>query len=69
MKCSIEIKIKELAKLFSQGKRMTSMDINRELNTVDSRKMISVLRGKGLPIADEWIEGENTRFKIYYLQH
>ena len=43
-----------------------------KIGTVDLRKIISELRGKGVPIGDRWEEGINrygakTRYKRYYL--
>lgn len=51
------------------GKRVTSCGAASTFFTADLRKIISVLRGRGLKITDELIEnGNKKRYKEYFIK-
>ena len=52
--------------LLRQG-RYSATDITMALGFCDPRSYIRALRDKGFKIVDEWVEGEDTRFKKYWI--
>lgn len=51
------------------GKHMTSAEMNSLGKTVDSRKIVSRLKKKGMPIGGYWCRAkEGHRYKRYYLE-
>lgn len=51
------------------GETLTTLTGNQLASTVDTRKVISLLRQKGYPIRDKWDTNPNNnkRFKRYFL--
>lgn len=48
------------------GRQLTTLDAMRDFNSVDLRKLISLLRREGMAISDKWATSTNRkRFKIY----
>ena len=52
------------------GEVLTTLTGNETASTVDFRKAVSILRGKGVPISDRWTQNANNkkRYKEYFLQ-
>lgn len=53
---------------FERGERLTTHTGNKIGETVDFRKIVSVLRREGMEIKDHWTKNDKARFKVYYLQ-
>lgn len=52
--------------LLRNGKH-SATDISIVLGYSDPRSYIKTLRDKGFKIVDEWVEGKDTRYKLYWL--
>ena len=57
---------KNVLDLLRQG-RYSATDITIALGYCHPASYIRTLRDKGFKIVDEWIEGEDTRYKLYWL--
>lgn len=55
-------------RLLADGKPRSSADIAAELHLCDPRAVIRDLRKAGFPIGDEWVKGERSRFKHYFVR-
>lgn len=51
---------------FSAGMRMTTAQGNRIGNTVDFRKIVSLLKHEGFEIKSYWNDKNGRRWKTYY---
>ncbi|MCX4262330.1 MAG: hypothetical protein OSJ31_05465 [Alistipes sp.] len=54
---------------FESGIRMTTAQGNRIGQTVDFRKIVSLLKSEGFEIQSYWNEKDGRRWKTYYHQH
>ena len=61
-----EKKKRQVKMLFLNGDKFTAIRINEAVHTSDARKIISVLRREGFPIADKIID-ERSGTKVYWL--
>lgn len=61
------VKIKAIENYLRSGKELTSIDCVKLFKTIDGRKFISILRGRGMNILDTWDSNGKTRFKRYKL--
>jgi hypothetical protein len=62
-------KINHVKEFFMTGKSLTVLDCFNLFKTSELRKIVCVLKSKGLRIESQWILNENTktRYKKYYL--
>lgn len=58
---------KRIETLLLSGQILTSYTGNHLGHTVDFRKVISVLRSKGIPIQDQWEKNGKKRYKKYWI--
>ncbi len=58
---------KKVYDLLRTGKH-SSADITIRLGYCDPRSHIAILRGKGVPVRDEWVQHKDTRFKKLWIE-
>ena len=59
---------KQVYDLLAKGGKYSAADISLHLHLCDPRGHIAELRNKGIPIKDEWQDGDfGTRYKVYFL--
>ena len=63
----ISIRQTNVINLLKRGK-YSAADITIALGLCDPRSYIRELRNKGIIISDEWVEGEDTRYKKYWIK-
>ena len=54
--------------LLQGGGKYSVSDICKATGQCDPRGYIRFLRGKGLPIADEWVRCSEGNFKVYFIK-
>ena len=65
-KINISDRQRSVLNLLRQG-RYSATDISIILGYSDPRSYIKTLRDKGFNIVDEWVDGKDTRYKLYWL--
>lgn len=55
--------------ILSNGKRHSSHSLVQQLPTSDARKIVQILRNKGINVMDEWVDkfNEIPRHKLYWI--
>ena len=54
--------------LLSDGRKHTVMEIAFTCRVVDPRSIIRNIRKDGIEVKDEWVDGDETRFKRYWIE-
>jgi len=54
-------------RLLCDGKKSVT-DITMILGYSDPRGYFRNLRNKQIPVCDEWVRGDDTRFKVYWVE-
>ena len=54
--------------LLSDGGKHTVMEIAFACRIGDPRSVIRNIRESGIEVKDEWVEGDGTRFKRYWIE-
>lgn len=55
-------------KLLISGSRYTVIDIALRTHVGDPRSVIRDLRKMGIVVSDEWIEGNSSRYKRFWIK-
>ena len=54
--------------LLSDGGKHTVMEISFRCHIGDPRSTIRVIRERGIEVKDEWVEGDGSRYKRYWIE-
>ena len=55
--------------LLSDGSKHTVMEISFRCHIGDPRSVIRDIRNRGIEVKDEWVEGDETRYKRYWIEN
>lgn len=69
-----ELEASVLSHFERNKKGVTTLSILRECHTTEGRKIISMLKRKGIPIQDRWehsldVDGKKHKFKVWFLEN